>query len=106
MPIQPSRHWRCSFETYLMSTTQLRRRFYRILLPRFTRAVALAFPDLSHRDQGTGRNDVLAEWWTSNRSQMSIANDVLAEWAWRTIRRNPIRYASNCILNYWALWRD
>ena len=79
---------------------------YRILLPRFTRAVALAFPDLSHRDQGTGRNDVLAEWWTSNRSQMSIANDVLAEWAWRTIRRNPIRYASNCILNYWALWRD
>ncbi len=78
---------------------------YLILLPRFTRAIALAFPDLSHTDQIATRNDILAEWWTSNRSQMTMTNDVLAEWAWKTIRRNPIRYLSNCMLNYWALWR-
>lgn len=71
---------------------------YLILLPRFTRAVAMASPELS--------KEVPAEWWMANRYQLAKTNDLLAKWAWNSIARNPARYVFNCILNYWALWRD
>ena len=71
---------------------------YLILLPRFTRAVAMASPELS--------KEVPAEWWMANRYQLAKTNDLLAKWAWNSIARNPARYVLNCILNYWAMWRN
>ena len=77
---------------------------YLILLPRFTRAVAMASSGLSSSDQSAMTANV--PWWMASRHQMAMTNDVLGEWARNSIIRNPSRYVANCIFNYWGLWRD
>jgi hypothetical protein len=70
---------------------QINTAVYRILLPRFHTRI----DELTPRDQRHYPHIIIAK-----------ADEVLGAWARAAIVRDPLRYAANCLLNYWALWRD